>query len=112
MYQLNYQSYAQAAAVPQRALQLMAAGCPQEMAQVFCHILAAQPATIAPLELSQQLGLSVLQVDRALECPRAGKENRQDHLQGARPFQRYQHRNHERQNQAYAQKRDTADVTG
>ena len=24
----------------------------------------------------------------------------------------YQHRNHERQNQAYAQKRDTADVTG
>lgn len=67
MYQLNYQSYAQAAAVPQRALQLMAAGCPQEMAQVFCHILAAQPATIAPLELSQQLGLSVLQVDRALE---------------------------------------------
>ena len=62
MYQLNYQSYAQAAAVPQRALQLMAAGCPQEMAQVFCHILAAQPATIAPLELSQQLGLSVLQL--------------------------------------------------
>ena len=44
--------------------------------------------------------------------PRAGKENRQDHLQGARPFQRHQHRNHERQNQAYAQKRDTADVTG
>ena len=23
--------------------------------------------------------------------PRAGKENRQDHLQGARPFQQYQH---------------------
>ena len=23
--------------------------------------------------------------------PRAGKENRQNHLQGARPFQRYQH---------------------
>ena len=71
MYQLNYQSYAQAAAVPQRALQLMAAGCPQEMAQVFCHILAAQPATIAPLELSQQLGLSVLQVGIA----------RQDHIE-------------------------------
>ena len=46
------------------------------------------------------------------DAPRAGKENRQDHLQGARPFQRYQHRNYERQNQAYAQKRDTADVTG
>ena len=44
--------------------------------------------------------------------PRAGKENRQDYLQGARPFQPDQHRNHERQNQAYAQKRDTADVTG
>ena len=43
--------------------------------------------------------------------PRAGKENRQDHLQGARPFQPDQHRNHERQNQAYAQKRNSADVT-
>ena len=31
---------------------------------------------------------------------------------GARTFQHHQHRNHERQNQAYAQKRDTADVTG
>ena len=41
-----------------------------------------------------------------------GKENRQDNLQGSCPFQQYQHRNHERQNQAYAQKRDTADVTG
>ena len=46
------------------------------------------------------------------DAPALGKENRQDHLQGARPFQRHQHRNHERQNQAYAQKRDTADVTG
>ena len=41
---------------------------------------------------------------------RAGKEYWQDHLQGARPFQPDQHGNHERQNQAYAQKRDTADV--
>ena len=39
---------------------------------------------------------------RAPEDARAGKENQQDHLQGARPFQPDQHRNHERQNQAYA----------
>lgn len=34
--------------------------------------------------------------------PRAGIENRQNHLQSWRPFQSEQNRNHKRENQAYA----------
>ena len=70
-------------------------GTEYAMEQMF-FVIDSRYRSRRPMIITTNLKLSELKTPPDLAHARAGKENRKDNLQGARPFQRYQHRNHER----------------